>query len=140
MLESKLADDFMDIFTIWAPVVCVNHSIPGWPDRMLQERNTSRICFAELKVCTVSDDITLELRPDQSAWLYKWQRHGGKCFLFIGMCNKIGRMEYYGVYSVTDYKDWLLVSRDKIPISKIKLLIDDKQVKRWFTNYMKMDT
>ena len=138
MLESKLAADFMQMFERFAPVAIANHSVGGWPDRMLQEQYTSRVCFSELKVCTVADDVLVDLRADQAAWLYKWQRNGGKCFLYLGMCNKQGRLEYYGIYVAQTHKDWLQIPTHKVPLTDIKLLLDDKQVRRWFTNYMKL--
>lgn len=135
MLESKLAADFHRIFEHFAPVVCVNHSVPGWPDRMLQEPGTSRVVFSELKMCKVAEQVLVNLRSDQAAWLFKWQHNGGKCFLFLGLLNK-SQLQYYGVYVAPHYRNWLKIPTSWIPLKDIKLFTDEKQIRYWFNEYL----
>lgn len=138
MRESNLAADFHRIFAHFAPVVCVNHSVPGWPDRMLQEPGTSKVVFSELKMCKVNEQVLVHLRSDQAAWLFKWQHNGGKCFLFLGLTRQ-EQFQFYGVYVAPHYKDWLKIPTNYIELKQIKLFTEDKQIRYWFNEYLQLE-
>ena len=108
---------------------------------MLQERNTSRVAFVELKVCKLNrtaQTVSIELRPDQAAWLMKWERYGGKCFLFLGMEDG-GRFDFYGVFRPQEYRGWLKVPKRFVPIKEVILFSEPSKVRAWFIKYIEMD-
>src|SRR4249919_255570 len=99
MLEKHLAKDFGEIFKdyqLWIPT----DRQSGWPDRGVQINN-SRIVWFELKIIRIrygaSSVRITNLSAHQAAWLSKWQRSGGFCFLFIGFEDYDGTFTKYGI-------------------------------------------
>jgi hypothetical protein len=98
MLEKDLAREFGEVFSSWPCYHVVSKSDPGWPDRMLV-LPMSRVCYVELKIVsiTLDDTFIIELRPDQAAWLAKWQRIGGLCFVMCMSGNDLMKGKNYGL-------------------------------------------
>lgn len=141
MLEKQLALDFTKIFTgyqIWVP----NNRTAGWPDRGVQIDN-SRIVWFELKVITSrmgTNLITIsELTNQQAAWLAKWQREGGHCYLFLGLVDINDKLSSYAVLRVGDWRIWPQVPNRKISKDQLILFDNKQEVIKWFTSIFPKD-
>ena len=135
MLERLLAEHFNKLFNeyqIWTP----SNRTAGWPDKGVQVNN-SRIIWFELKMVEHSLDAPIfkvkGLEPEQAAWLAKWQREGGFCYLFLGFRDINGRLLKYGVMRVSHWSMWLKVPISSMNISQLTVYTDNmNDVYTWF--------
>lgn len=134
MLEKHLSQYFVNIFKdyqIWTP----RDREAGWPDRGVQIG--SRIVWFELKVIDF-DYINMqmkiyELSASQAAWLAKWQRAGGYCFLFLGFTDEQQRFYKYGILRCSLWHLWLKVPHQPIEIKQLVLFTaDEQEIQQWF--------
>ena len=135
MLESDLAKHFGQIlseYQIWIP----NNRTAGWPDRGVQLKGSSSIVWAELKVLRMRLQspmvLVSRLEPEQAAWLAKWQRQGGYCFLFLGFTGRSGELVEYGILQRKDWTDWLKVPTHSIPLDQFLLFDQHDDILKWF--------
>lgn len=133
MLEKQLAKDFNTIFQhykIWTP----NNRTAGWPDRGIQ-LSGSRMIWFELKIVTDAIEAIRisNLTQQQAAWLGKWQMNGGYCFLFLGLENKEGILNRYGILRCMRWDIWPKVPQQPIAINQLALVTNDKsEINQWF--------
>ena len=130
--ERELARRFA---TIFEPEVVDIISISaanqeGWPDRMLQIE-TSRVVFAELKVIKVLQNGKYPMhpfRPAQAAFMAKWQRNGGLCFLFLGLLDYSGDFIGYHTLAVERWDTWIKLPKQVLDLRPMT----ESEVKAWF--------
>jgi hypothetical protein len=135
MFESTLAKTFNDMFkefTIWTP----NNRTAGWPDKGIQIHN-SRMVWFELKVIEyrfgASTFRVNELTADQAAWLAKWQRANGFCYLFLGFVDYNEEITRYGILRCGNWNTWLNVPKQPIRIDQLVQFTEDKwRIYDWF--------
>jgi hypothetical protein len=135
MLEKDVARSFTTIFNeyqIWTP----SNRIAGWPDKGVQ-LNGSVIVWFELKLITLrikSQFKVSSLEPEQAAWLAKWQKAGGFCYLFLGIIDNNGNL-MFGVFGQEQWANWLKVPKTVYHIDELELYVSTgEQVKKWFNN------
>jgi hypothetical protein len=105
----------------------------GWPDRLIQLPN-SVVVACELKRVFVNLQnyyLLTELRQEQCAWLAKWQRHGGKCLVFVGIV-KFNDLVGFHCLTQTLWSNWLQANKSKYVATKILTPLD---VVVWFKEY-----
>jgi hypothetical protein len=135
MLEKDLAKEFNDLFKeyqIWTP----SNRTGGWPDKGVQINN-SRMIWFELKIIEYrlgSPTFKVsELTADQAAWLAKWQRSGGFCFLFLGFVDYNNNITKYGILRCGNWNTWLGVPKHAIRIDQLVHFTEDKyDIYKWF--------
>jgi len=135
MLEKQLAKDFGEMFKeyqLWIPT----DRQSGWPDRGVQINN-SRIIWFELKIVKIrygARSVRISnFTPQQAAFLAKWQRSGGFCFLFIGFEDYDDVFIKYGILRCGQWNLWTKVPHHPISIDQLLLHTDDKDaVTKWF--------
>lgn len=137
MKERDLSSKFKGFFADFHPQSVTNNSVAGWPDKMLQHGNIA--IFVELKVCqlTNGDFFRIPIRFNQAIWLSKWQRFGGKCFLFLGLTRQ-EKFVSYGILTVNDWMDWYQVPNNRYNILTFDhTFINEMEIMIWFINYLK---
>jgi len=116
----------------------------GFPDRLVLLPD-GRTVAVELKWIKVNLDNSFRfagLRPDQCAWLAKWQHHGGLCFVFSGFYDSNSNFLGYSVIRMHDWKDWLSATKSNLNLNTLEWLSKDKSyIRKWFDDYTssKMD-
>ena len=134
MKETVLGQEFKALFGMYPIHVMVNKTQGGWPDRLIQ-LPSSRICFVELKIIHfVSNTFSLtNFRAEQAAFMAKWQRHNGLCFLMV---MSDGEPRHYGIVTCKKWDDWLKVPRTGWRPGETTLFTKDKRdVLSWFEQY-----
>ena len=138
MKESYVASSFNSIFSQCGILAPINNSQGGWPDRLLQLPN-SKVVAAEIKSVQQLKNSLIRLvdfRNDQAAWLAKWQKNGGLCFLFIGITNFDDRFVGYGILIVKDWHEWIRLPNALIdPIDFDIISIEAAELLDWFAKY-----
>lgn len=138
MLERDVAAAFNTMFKEYGVLAPINNSQSGWPDRFVQTIN-SVVVAAEIKLVQLlkSGDMRLaEFRPTQAAWLAKWQRNNGKCFLFLGINDFNEAFLGYGILTVTDWKEWVQLSNALVRMEELDFMTNETQViTDWFRAY-----
>jgi len=139
MRETKLAQEFSTLFGSRYPIfVMVNKTQGGWPDRGIQ-LSDSRICFVELKVSEVRQGGTFRLsnfRADQAAFMAKWKRRGGLCFLLV-MIGMPAKTVSYGVIEV-EWREWVKVNQREWRPGELTLFTSNKRdIVTWAEQYFK---
>lgn len=140
MLESKLSREFASLFReyqIWTPSM----RYAGWPDRGVQI-NTHLIWF-ELKVVQIRYGATTfrvsEFTADQAAFMAKWQRTKGLCFLFLGFEDYDGEFIKYGILAPTNWHVWTSVPKHPVRFEQLLMYTDDKfEILEWFEKITKI--
>jgi hypothetical protein len=135
MLEKQLAKDFGEMFKeyqLWIP----SNRESGWPDRGVQINN-SRIIWFELKIVKLkygASSVRIgTFTPQQAAFMAKWQRSGGFCFLFIGFEDYNDDFTKYGILRCGQWNVWLKVPHQPISIDQLLLHTNDKNaIIKWF--------
>jgi hypothetical protein len=134
MLEKTLSKSFVDIFReyqIWTP----NNRTAGWPDRGIQVGG--RIIWFELKIVPIrygSKTIFVNtLEKEQAAWLAKWQKAGGFCYLFLGLLNYESELDSYAILRCVQWQQWLEIPHKSILVEQLLLQASDNNVVlEWF--------
>lgn len=134
MLERELSKTFTEIFheyAIWTP----NNRTAGWPDRGIQLSN-SRIIWFELKIVRERNQgqtiLISNLQKEQAAWLAKWQKSFGFCYLFLGLLDHNDDLRY-GILRVSFWQLWLKVPSQQILIEQLVIRTDNKwEILAWF--------
>lgn len=141
MLERDVASKFNTIFYAYGLLAPINNSVGGWPDRLIHLPN-SRIVAVEIKSCQLLKSglcRLAEFRPDQAAWLAKWQKNYGLCFLFIGLNNIYGRFEGYGIIKVDHWRTWTTLPNALLPYNYFTLVTNSNEVIiKWFVDYTEL--
>jgi hypothetical protein len=110
MLERDVASDFNKIFAAYPILAPINNAIGGWPDRLIQLED-SRVVAVEIKrIELFKNGLEFRLstfRKEQGAWLAKWQRNEGLCFLFLGLTDLREDLQGYGIITVSDWRRWI---------------------------------
>jgi hypothetical protein len=137
MLERDVASAFNTMFSEYGILAPINNSQSGWPDRLIQLPD-SRVVAVEIKSYQQqkTGKVTLAtFKPDQAAWLAKWQRNGGKCFLFIGITNFSNTgFVGYGIITKNDWRHWIALSN--CVISEFDFISNESNViLNWFKAY-----
>ncbi len=110
-IERDITKDFKDIvsYPLLTPTMSAE---AGWPDKLIQLSN-SRVIACELKRVYINQSgyyRLSELRQEQAAWLAKWQHNGGKCFVFVGVCEGLEVLGYQCI-TCNHWSDWLQVNK-----------------------------
>ena len=137
MLERDLANDFTETFReyqIWVP----NNRTAGWPDRGVQINN-SRIIWFELKIIQhklQSTTVSINtFTKEQAAWMAKWQRSGGFCYLFLGIVDRdSNEFLNYSILRCSNWNTWLSVPYSKVRLEQLLLFEDRLGILDWFKN------
>lgn len=107
----------------------------GWPDRIVQLPLGS-IVWVEFKVTTLRPDGCILLdtfTANQAAFMYKWARNSGLCFILVGVLNKNKNLISYTVVRPFLYKEWMNVNRTLYPINKLEITtLNMEDIKDWF--------
>ena len=135
MLESMLSQKFsseFDCYQLWKP----SNRAAGWPDIGIQI-GISQFVWCELKVTTIRSDglILLDnLQKEQAAFLYKWQRNNGFCFVLAALLGRgaPGGLISYIVVRPFLYKDWLNVNRTLYKQTDLLSFKDMPAILEWF--------
>jgi hypothetical protein len=135
MFEKQLAKDFNDMFKEYQ-VWTLSNRTAGWPDKGVQINN-SRMVWFELKVIEYRFGATFfkvtELTADQAAWLAKWQRSGGFCFLFLGFVDYKHQLTKYGILRCSNWDTWLNVPKHSMRVEQLVQFTEDKyEIYKWF--------
>ena len=138
MLERDVGANFNSLFREYAIHSPINNAQSGWPDRLIQ-LDDSRIIAVELKYFQLlkSGKLRLiEFRSSQAAWLAKWQRAEGKCFLFMGITDFYNKFIGYGILTVDNWREWISLSDATIDPSELSLISNDSEfILNWFRDY-----
>ena len=131
--ERDVARLFTSIFAQYQLLVPNNIAERGWPDRLIQLPNSVVVACELKRVFTNLQNYYLltELRQEQCAWLAKWQRHGGKCFVFVGI---VSFDDLVGFHCITQavWSDWLKANKLRYPATNVYTALD---VMTWFREY-----
>lgn len=141
MLEKDLSRDFTEIFKDDYPIWTPNNRNAGWPDRAIQLPDSKLVWF-ELKIVQEragNHFIRIaNLSPHQAAWLAKWQKNGGFCYLFIGMISYDNRISRYGIMGVGKWDIWLKVPKQPVNTDQFHVYTNNKEnILQWFKKEMK---
>jgi hypothetical protein len=138
MLEREVASNFNTIFVEYGILAPIVNAQGGWPDRLIQLPN-SRVVAAEIKSIQQLKSKELRLadfRNDQAAWLAKWQRNGGLCFLFIGITSFTDHFIGYGILTVTKWQDWINLPNKLLSADDIDFISNESnRIIDWFKAY-----
>lgn len=134
MLETILAQEFTKLFNHYPIFVMVNKTLGGWPDRMIQLPG-SKVCFVELKIVILKANGSVNLsnfRGDQAAFMAKWQKNGGSCFLLMCVVDTEHKRRY-GIIAPQAWRDWIFVPRKTWTPGEFQLYSEDKHdILFWF--------
>jgi hypothetical protein len=141
MLEKELSRNFMDTFTeytVWTP----NNRTTGWPDKGIQLGN--RMIWFELKIVPIQyrspSIIVHTLTNGQAAWLAKWQKAGGLCFLFLGLIDHDNNFYKYGILKCFRWDMWLEVPKRPVLLEQLAIQTNSKSdILNWFTNMFEVN-
>lgn len=132
MLERDIGEHFKEIFNQY-PILLPDHrSQAGWPDRLIQLPD-SRVIAVELKRVEVNTKgyfLLSHLRQEQCAWLAKWQRNGGSCFVFCGVTKDNMFMDYC-IVQMASWNGWLIANKHKYYLKDWGIW-NDEAVLNWF--------
>jgi hypothetical protein len=139
MLERDVASDFNKMFEDYPILAPINNANGGWPDRLIQLDN-SRIVAIEIKrIELFKTGQTFRLatfRKEQGAWLAKWQRNGGLCFLFLGLTDLREDLQGYGIVTAKDWRYWIELVNGLLAIDDLNLYTKDwVNIVDWFEAY-----
>jgi penicillin-binding protein-related factor A (putative recombinase) len=133
MLELKLAQTFDNAFScyqLWKP----SNRQAGWPDRGIQI-NDSKFIWCELKTTSLRKDNTIQVSnfdQAQAAFMFKWQKAGGHCFLLVAIHT--GQEDVgYAIITQLMPNYWLSLNKRILHMDNLSLFaetIDD--VTYWF--------
>ena len=131
--ETDVAKQFTSIFSNYNLLVPNNMVERGWPDRLIQLPN-SVVVACELKRVFVNLSnyyLLTELRQEQCSWLAKWQRYGGKCFVFVGV---VKFDDLVGFHCLTQnlWSNWLQANKSRYVATNVLAPLD---VLVWFKGY-----
>jgi hypothetical protein len=132
--ERDIALEFTGIFGNYPLLTPSMNAERGWPDKLIQLPN-SRVVACELKRVFVNQQdyyLLSELRQEQCAWLAKWQRNDGKCFVFCGVMRDEALLGYDIIIMPTWY-DWIHANKQKYGVTK--LLSEDREIINWFVGW-----
>ena len=133
-LESDVVKDFNKIFKQYSLWIPNNTAESGWPDRLIQVPN-SVVVACELKRVFVNLSnyyLLSELRQEQCAWLAKWQRTGGKCFVLVGVV-KFDVLVGYHCITQSLWSNWLQANKSRYTAIGMK---NNVEVLAWFKDYV----
>jgi len=142
MLEKSLANQFDQTFSmyqLWKP----SERTAGWPDRGIQLHNSVMI-WVELKMTTLRIDnkiLVNNFEKEQAAFMFKWQRSMGFCFLLVGILDRKGNIDCYGIIRPTFYNGWLKVRQTLYTKLDLLFYTDEfDKVLLWFRSvYIRQD-
>jgi len=134
MIEQQLHLEFDKTFhayALWKP----NNRASGWPDRAIQIG--SSIVWCELKITHMRKDgriLLSNFEREQAAFMYKWSRNGGSCFILFAVLDKAGQEKLgYGIVRPLFFSDWLMVRQKLYSLIDLDLFADNmKEVLEWF--------
>lgn len=138
MKELDLAQEFKLIFSEYHQLKVTNKEQGGWPDRLLQLKNSHAV-FCEHKMVNINLNQTfrIALRQEQAVWLAKWRMNGGDCFLFLGFNVRGFERSHghlYGILHPVIWREWLEVPKTKYFIEDFVTFSDKTSVLLWFKN------
>lgn len=138
MLEREVASDFNTMFNEYGLLAPINNARGGWPDRLIQLTN-SRVVAAEIKSVQQLQNGKIrlaEFRADQAAWLAKWQRNDGMCFLFVGITNFFGNFVGYAIKTCDDWRNWIILPNALLTLQDFDIVESDTSlIQYWFKEY-----
>lgn len=138
MLEKDVASKFNSIFENYGLLAPINNSVGGWPDRLIQLTN-SRVVAVEIKSIQLlkTGELRLaEFRKEQAAWLAKWQRNNGLCFLFLGIIDFCEQFVGYGIVTVNDWIDWIKLPNALLTKDDLSFISNETNaILNWFKGY-----
>lgn len=139
MLERDVNIRFKQAFGNYNLFPIQTNTSAGWPDKMLQMPN-SRIIFIELKHIVMNKNATFRLtdfRSEQAAFFAKWQRSGGKCFIFVGISSSGKETLGYGTITLWDWKEWLECNKLIYSIGDMAVFSDSNAaILKWFRKWV----
>lgn len=133
MLESNVAAKFKDAFSmfqLWIP----SNRVAGWPDIGIQF-GMSQFVWCELKVTTLRPGARIlldNLQKEQAAFLYKWQRMKGFCFVLAGLSDREANDIGYVIVRPFFYSQWLTVNKTLYNLDDLVFVNTMEDVRSWF--------
>jgi hypothetical protein len=141
MIERDLAeefDEYFNHFVLWKP----NNREAGWPDRGIQ-LHASVLVWCELKTTRIRSDgkiLLSNFEKEQAAFMYKWTKQGGYCFVLIAILDRYGDKMGYGVIRPIIFNDWLKVRQKLYSVPDLIPFETMEQVLNWFrATYISQD-
>ena len=145
MKERDVGSSFAAIFKNYLILSPKSFAEPGWPDRLIVMPD-ARVIACELKRVRLTLDGRFslkELRNDQTAFLAKWQRAGGLCFVLAGLYSSVSirknaysKLVSLAPISVPHWKDWLDTNKQEFLFSEMFSSIENDDIYKWFLNYI----
>jgi hypothetical protein len=132
MKEMKIHADFDTAFHQF-PLLKPNEKVGGWPDRGIQV--SAQLVWCEIKQTILRSNGTILLsnvEKEQAAFLYKWQRNGGYCFLLVGIVDRNDTLSCYVTIRPKDYKQWLTVRHQMFAPEHLGTFENMRDVLTWF--------
>jgi penicillin-binding protein-related factor A (putative recombinase) len=123
-------DDTFKLYQVWKP----NNRLAGWPDRGVQI-GKSRLVWVELKVTTARKDGRILLDnfdQSQAAFMLKWQRADGLCFLLSAVFGQEDELMGYAVIQVSSYSEWTKVRNKLYNLKEITFKESMVDIFDWF--------
>jgi hypothetical protein len=140
MLERDLASAFDDAFITYN-ILKPNNRAAGWPDRVVQ-MNGSICIMVELKTTMIRVDNRIMItgfEKEQAAFMYKWQRANGFCFLLTAVLDRDAKLMGLIIVQPIGYREWLTIRHRLLEMDQLNLL-DMHGVLQWFrSTYNKRD-
>jgi hypothetical protein len=140
MIEANISNQFSNTFknySLWKPA----NRVAGWPDIAIQF-GLSQLVWCELKITTIRADGRILLNnfaKEQAAFMYKWQRNNGFCFLFAGLLDRPGELYRYIIVRPFLYREWLTVNKTLYELKDIHSFINMEEVLKWFKSTFVVD-
>ena len=138
MLEREVSSAFNTMFAEYGLLAPINSAQAGWPDRLVQLAN-SVVVAVEIKLFQQLNNGSIrlaEFRPTQAAWLAKWQRNGGKCFLFMGILSYTSEFVGYAILTVNHWKTWTTLPNCRMQLEEFDFVSnEDRVILDWFRVY-----
>jgi len=99
--------------------------------------NNSRIIWFELKIIQhklQSTTVSINtFTKEQAAWMAKWQRSGGFCYLFLGIVDRdSNEFLNYSILRCSNWNTWLSVPYSKVRLEQLLLFEDRLGILDWF--------
>jgi hypothetical protein len=133
-LEKDIAKEFTKIFKQYSLYIPNNTTESGWPDRLIQTPNSVIVACELKRVFVILQNYYLlsDLRQEQCAWLAKWQRSGGKCFVLVGVI-RFDLLVGYHCITQSNWSNWLLANKSRYTGQGMRT---SSEVLVWFKEYI----
>lgn len=137
MRERDVASSFKDIFDKHYILCPVSATSSGWPDRLIVLPDSRTVAVEQKRIkVNLEGSFTLNaLRNDQCAWLAKWQKAGGLCFLFFGLYTGRDTSIGLSVITVPSWRSWIGINSHTYSVNDIRIMTPT-EIYNWFCKYV----